>query len=290
MKVGCMISRVTMLFTVIGVLALAGGVAAAGASTSGVGAEQPSAGTAATPNALDKARQAMQKARQALNKARFAVNQNRTTRRTANRALAIANKALADAAAAAGDAAEALATAERAQADATQANARLDATETVSDTEAGEVSTTDTLDYVALGGPEVTVTVPPSGLIEVWASVEFGNNVDPPDGLVALYEDGVRVAIEGQDQLVCGSPDLGDALLSAFGSLSDPTITMSTPPGGGLIGLGCGTIGEAPAPVLFQRPPGQHTYELRYAWGDCGCAPSTAGVFSDRTLIVGPRP
>ena len=207
----------------------------------------------------------------------------------ADAASTTATAAAAAAASAASQAATALATAQGAQTDATKANARLDASQTASDTQAGEVSTTELLDYVSLGGPQVTVTVPPSGLIEVWATVTFGNATEPPDGLVGLYEDGQPVDIAGQ-QGICGSADIDSALLSAFASLAVDTITMSTPPAGGIIGIGCGTIGEAPAPVLLQRPPGEHTYELRYAWADCGCGSSTAGVFSDRTLIVGPRP
>jgi hypothetical protein len=64
-------------------------------------------------------------------------------------------------------------------------------------------------------------------------------------------------------------------------------LTISTPPTVPGFGGICGTIGDAPAPVLFNQPPGEHTYELRYA--DCGCSPGDDAVFSNRTLRVGPR-
>lgn len=287
MKVGSMISRVTVLFAVIGALALAGAVTAAGASAAGTGTEQAAAGTAAAPNALDKARQAMQKARQALNKARFAVNQNRATRRTANRALAVANQATQAAQTAqqtANGAAQAAAKATQdaatALAAANRANDRLDDLAVASNEVTGSNSTTEELDYVSLGGPTVQATVPPSGLIEVWATVTFE---DPADGLVALYEDGQRVVVEGQDGF-CGSLNIDDSLLTA--SFPPGTsVTLSTPPGLAL--AGCGTVGAAAGPVMFERPPGPHTYELRYA--DCGCDPGPA-TFSGRTLRIAPRP
>ena len=91
---------------------------------------------------------------------------------------------------------------------AAKANDRLDGLAVQSATAGGTVTTGDEDDYVALGGPEVTVTVPDSGLIEVWSTVTFG---DPSDGLVALYEDGQR--IPNDDSLgICGSGTLGDVL------------------------------------------------------------------------------
>jgi hypothetical protein len=51
---------------------------------------------------------------------------------------------------------------------------------------------------------------------------------------------------------------------------------------------GCASLG-APGPVLFERPPGEHTYELRYAV--CGCPGGTGtATFSDRLLVVRPVP
>jgi hypothetical protein len=141
-------------------------------------------------------------------------------------------------------------------------------------TAAGTVSTPSE-EFVALaGGPSLTVTVPASGLIEVWAQAAINE-----DGAVSLYEDGK--SMPGQAEL-CG-PEGAGALFAVEASFSEP-ILIGTPAGPGF-GL-CGNQG-APAPVLFQTTPGTHTYELRYA--DCGCGGEDP-TFSDRRLFVGPRP
>lgn len=200
--------------------------------------------------------------------------QAETALRVARRARKIGRRALSQVAAATQAAAAA-------QADADAANSRLDSLGPTSDADAGSVTTGSNSQYVSLGGPSATVTVPASGLIEVWATVRFE---DPADGQVALFEDGQLVPIPGQDG-VCGNGTLDDVLVSAqFGS--GQAITLSTPPAI-IFGLGCGTAGAAPGPVLLERPPGTHTYELRYA--DCDCDPADA-EFTDRTLRVAPRP
>ena len=208
-----------------------------------------------------KAREALQKARAALQKGRTALQKGRTALQTGQLALETGTGAL-----------------ELAE----QATARLDGAAIVSATASGTVETASELDYVALGGPQVTVTVPPSGVIELWATVRFE---DPSDGLVALYEDGERVVIGGQSNL-CGSADIPDALLSATLGPGAP-VTLSTPSAALPFFSGCGTIGDAPASVQLRRPPGEHTYSLRYA--DCGCDPGAAG-FSNRTLAIAGRP
>jgi hypothetical protein len=127
------------------------------------------------------------------------------------------------------------------------------------------------------GGPSVTVTVPASGLIEVWAQA-----VVYAEGAVSLFEDGKPLA--GQAKLCSPQEDTG-VLFAVAAEVGEP-ITVGTPALGG-VGL-CGSLG-APGPVLFQTTPGTHTYELRYA--SCGCedAVEPAG-FSDRRLFVAPRP
>lgn len=162
---------------------------------------------------------------------------------------------------------------------AANANARIDSTSVVSDAVNG-VATSDTTAYVRDGssvGPQVTVTVPASGIIEVWASV----HVDDVEGAVGLFEDGQLVSLGDQ----IGGADCGidDAILGTTGA---GPLSLSTAPAFDGSGLACGTIGNAPSPILFQRSPGEHTYELRYA--DCGCfgGPST---FSERVLRVAPR-
>ena len=137
---------------------------------------------------------------------------------------------------------------------------------------AGTVSTAEESDFVDLGGPQVTVTVPQSGLIEVWAQVAIA------DGAVSIYEDGEQ--LPGQDPNgVCDGPS---GTLLSFPSV--PEFVTSTP--GSFSFIGCGGS-SAPGPALFETTPGQHTYELRYA--DCGCDAADA-EFSDRTLRVAPRP
>lgn len=159
------------------------------------------------------------------------------------------------------------------------ANAKIDSARIVSDAVAG-VATTSSPTYErdpSSVGPQVTVTVPDSGLIEVWASV----HVDDVEGTVGIFEDGQEVPLGDQ----IGGADCGtdNAILGTTGA---GPVSLSTPPSFDGSGLACGTIGNAPAPILLNRPPGTHTYELRYA--DCGCfgGPST---FSERVLRVAPR-
>ncbi|HSK50719.1 MAG TPA: hypothetical protein VK889_09540, partial [Solirubrobacterales bacterium] len=125
------------------------------------------------------------------------------------------------------------------------------------------------------GGPQVTVEVPASGLIEVWAQVRFET-----EGAVALFEDGKKMP--GQAQF-CGFEEETAALLSSAFPIEPITLaTPSTPP---FASPFCGVSG-APAGVLFQATPGPHTYELRYQIG-CGCEPEA--TFSNRLLRVAPR-
>jgi hypothetical protein len=154
------------------------------------------------------------------------------------------------------------------------AQAAIDSTRIRTATAAASV-TTESEEFVALaGGPSVQVTVPSSGLIEVWAQATIDE-----EGAVALFEDGRPMP--GQAEL-CG-PEAGPgALFSVEGGAGEP-IAVATPSGSGL-GI-CGNLG-APGPVLFQTSPGTHTYELRYAF--CGCGGPSA-TFSDRRLFVGPR-
>jgi hypothetical protein len=155
------------------------------------------------------------------------------------------------------------------------AQAAIDSTRIRTASVAGS-ATTESEEFVALaGGPSVQVTVPSSGLIEVWAQVTIDG-----DGAVSLFEDGR--ALTGQSELC--SPDEEVGVLFSVPNAGEP-LTVATPAGAG-VGL-CGSVG-APSPVLFQTTPGTHTYELRYA--SCGCGDAGEPVtFSDRRLFVGPR-
>jgi len=170
----------------------------------------------------------------------------------------------------------AIVTAGTAQATANGTAAEIDTTRVASATAPGQVSTNNNLgDYANLGGPSVHLTVPSSGLIEVWAQAEIK---DDNGGAVALFEDGKPVT-GGTDADFCGTNDAlflmtggGSGSFGAFGTPANPSF------------IGC-TAAGAPAAVIFQRTPGPHTYDLRYS--DCGCG--GGGVFRNRVLRVAGR-
>ena len=208
-----------------------------------------------------------------------------TAKQAADAAQSSANQAKASADSAQTSANNAQTSANSAQTSANAAAAELAALRSKSDTDSPTVSTTEVNNYVDLGGPSVTVTVPASGLIEVWAQAAI------TDGAVSLYEDGQQVPDQDPDDnclnFITGGPPPappppGGPLLAAAGG---PEITLATPGDVQFFGY-CGSTG-APSPVLLHAgSAGQHTYELRYA--SCGCGPQAD--FSDRTLTVAPRP
>jgi hypothetical protein len=255
------------------VLALAVAAPTIGATTSrGVIAE----------NALDiakNAREIAKSAKRTANRARGAAKSALDIANGASAAASVAStkadnaQAAADTAAGKADAASSAATSAGAKADAVAA--ALAASQAKSASANGTVSTTNDTSYEDLGGPSVTVTVPASGLIEVWVQAEVS------DGAVSLFEDGNQVP--GQDPSdVCaqGGPPPPDPLLADFGG---GPIVLSTP--ASFNPSGCGGL-SAPGSVLFKTTPGQHTYSLRYAWCSCG----VQGDFSDRFLAVAPKP
>jgi hypothetical protein len=131
--------------------------------------------------------------------------------------------------------------------------------------------------------------VPASGLIEVYAAATFGedgNMAVAADGAIALFEDGQQVPVSEDALGICASPPLDGPMLSAGGLDTGDETTLATP--AALNPFGCGVAGATPSPILLERPPGQHTYELRYADAGCGCAAEPA-AFSNRTLRVAPR-
>ncbi len=221
----------------------------------------------------------------ALAKAKRALNLGRAARRDAAAAKAVATAARAAASTAGNQAAGAKATATaagnaaagaRVSAAATQA--QFDATRIVSATEPALVTSTAAIgEYEAKGGPTVQATVPSSGLIEVWAQVEIK---DDEGGAVGLYEDGQKVPGISATE-ICGDDS---ALIDMQGAGGPGEFAaFSTPPTPSL--LGCANAG-APAPLLLSRPPGPHTYELRYS--ECSCGGESE--FRNRVLRVAPRP
>jgi hypothetical protein len=223
----------------------------------------------------------------ALAKARVALRTARTAQQRTRRALLAAATAQGAALAAQGGADSAKADADAAKQEAASAKsaaagaqARLDATKVVSGTESATVASSAPFgEYEAKGGPSVQMTVPASGLIEVWAQVEIK---DEEGGAVGLFEDGHVVTGISVPE-ICGD---GSALIDMQGVGVGEFTTFSTPPTPGF--LGCAN-GGAPAPVLLSRPPGPHAYELRYS--ECSCNPGGSGAeFRNRVLRVAPRP
>jgi hypothetical protein len=251
------------------VLALAVAAPTIGATTSrGVIAE----------NALDIAKDARsiaKSAKRTANRARGAAQSALDIANGANAAANVAStkadnaQASANAAAGKADTASSAATSAGAKADAVAAD--LAASKAKTQTVAASVTTSNQTGYDDLGGPSVTVTVPASRMVELWAQV------DAEDGAVAVFEDGALVDLD--PNVACAGP--GGAILSVPGS---PNAIVSTPNGSPFGGL-CGGAGP-PAPILLTTSPGEHTYSLRYA--DCGCGGTVN--FSDRFLAVAPRP
>lgn len=233
----------------------------------------------ARAQAHESVRQALVDVRHALHVAQRARRIARAGRNKARTALATARSLVDDIQQALDRASTALNNSETALGAAQSANSRLDSTRIVSDAVAG-VATTSSPTYErdpTSVGPQVTVTVPDSGLIEVWASV----HVDDVEGSVGIFEDGQLITLGDQ----IGGADCGTDH-AIIGTTGAGPVSLSTPPSFDGSGLACGTIGNAPAPILLKRPPGSHTYELRYA--DCGCfgGPSS---FSERVLHIAPR-
>lgn len=226
----------------------------------------------ATANRGAVADQALQIGKEAREMAKTAKRAANKARGTAKAALDVANSALTAATTAANKADAATTTAAGAATKADAVAAELGASKTSSASANGIVTTANETDYQNLGGPSVTVTVPASGLIEVWAQVEA------EEGAIALFEDGVQVP-DLDPNGACDGP--GGALLSVPGS---PSAIVATPASGFVL---CGQPGP-PGPVLIRSTAGEHTFSLRYA--DCGCDPGIDGTFSDRFLAVAPRP
>ncbi len=238
---------------------------------------------AVAEQALDiskEAREIAKSAKRAANRARGVANSALTTANAANSAASAASTkadsaaGAAEAASAKADAASAAATGAATKADAVAAE--VAASKAKSASANGTVSTTNDTSYEDLGGPAVTITVPTSGLIEVWAQATI------TDGAASLFEDGQQVPDQDPDQFCSGGgvPPPGDALIAVPGG---GTATLATP--AQFNPAGCGSF-TAPSSVLFKTSPGQHTYSLRYAWCSCGAQ----GDFSDRFLAVAPVP
>jgi hypothetical protein len=221
--------------------------------------------TVLTPRVTQElSKRALAKARMALRSARGADQKAKQARSAATRASRTGIRALA--------------AARNAQVAAGTANAAIEATKVRAGVAAAG-ATTASESFVALpGGPSVAVTVPPSGLIEVWAQVTMDEA-----GAVSLFQDGAEMP--GQSES-CGPPGGGGALLSGEAlAIPETPVALATPATPPF----CATDGP-PSPVLFQTTPGAHTYELRYASCGCGGGETSPVTFSERRLFVATRP
>jgi hypothetical protein len=116
-------------------------------------------------------------------------------------------------------------------------------------------------------GPSVTVTVPTSGLVELYARVHIKNDANG-EGMVGLR-------IDGAPAEACGANGL-------------PILTLASADLDFATGGGCGTQGSGSS-IMVTATPGTHTFDLVYGIGKTGAGPTTVH-FSDRRLYVAPRP
>jgi hypothetical protein len=131
---------------------------------------------------------------------------------------------------------------------------------------------------LATPGPQANVTVPTSGLAEVYAKVDFSGN--QASGSVGLSVDGNLNHVGCFDTLpgyLINGPNGGSA-------------TGATAAGGG-DGQDCGVLAPdgAPSSVMIHTTPGPHTFKLVYSGVSMAGAPRTIN-FSNRFLAVAPRP
>ena len=228
--------------------------------------------------ALGLSRQARRAARLARNEASSAGDHAEEARAHANAATALGEENRSQLAAAQGDvrAVNARVDALRAQVEELAAQAGGGGKVVSAEAPALVSTASPTGEFEALGGPSVQLTVPPSGLIEVWAQVAID---DEEGGAVGLFEDGAEVDGIAEPE-ICGEDS---ALIDASGGGPGNFVLFASPPVPGVIGC---TSAGAPAAILLSRPPGPHTYELRYAQCSCGGAPAE---FKDRVLRIAPR-
>ena len=139
-----------------------------------------------------------------------------------------------------------------------------------SEVTAMEGTTSTTPVDLATPGPSVTVTVPSSGLIEVYAqAIIFGS---ASRGIVTLEEDGTVLPGQSTD-CIASSPGQPSGILSGLAL------------GGGLFATvpgQCKTTGP-PGLLIFHTTPGTHTYKLVYSSDGGG-----GSFFQNRVLSVAP--
>ncbi len=136
--------------------------------------------------------------------------------------------------------------------------------------------------FVAKDGPSVTIDVPASGLVAVFASADLKviGNYFPSFATVGLFVDG---------NLAPGLPDCGGGGggLMKTQTTNSPTAyaTFFTGPVGGNADC-AGTTTQYGQPVIVKVTPGQHTFELRYVAGNT--VASSLSAARNRLLVVTP--
>jgi hypothetical protein len=129
---------------------------------------------------------------------------------------------------------------------------------------------------LATVGPEVTVTVPASGLAEVYAQADFSSSSSNIVGRVGLSVDG-NLTLVG-----CGSKT---GVLFDDGPPDGTSVTVATSARGGTTNCGARLPGLA-SPVMVKTTPGSHQFKLVYS-ASTSDAGSTV-TFSSRLLAVAP--
>lgn len=269
------------------VLILAGVIAAAVAIPA-LADSGPTAKTASvkglSKRALAKAKDSLRMARAAKRAANRAANAANDAEAVAHTAQSTASAAQSAATAASGSAAGALKAATSAsekaggaELNAKEAKAEVASTRPKIGVAAGTVSSKSLSFEKLSGGPSVTVNVPPTGLVQVWAQALIEG-----EGAVSLYEG--NQPVEGQAIDCNGAKGV---LFAAETPLGEPVLA-ATPAAYSISGA-CATLG-APGPVLFRSTAGEHTFELRYAACSCSEGPPDEATFSKRQLVVAPLP
>jgi hypothetical protein len=126
-------------------------------------------------------------------------------------------------------------------------------------------------------GPQVTVNVPASGLVELYAQARIDGTSNSVGGL-GLAIDGVTsnsVRCFTRAGLLLETPET-------------PAASFATAPSAD--GTACGTaLPGMPGPLMLSLSPGQHTFKIVYYAVSASAGPETV-TFSDRRLHVAARP
>ena len=189
-------------------------------------------------------------ATQALRAAQRARRIARAARRKADESLATSTAMLGDVDKALADSANALTAAQQAESDAAAAltaadnvSARVDTTKIVEANVGGTASvTTDGYSAdPASPGPSVTVNVPSSGYIEVWASARLQT-----EGAVGLVENGQEVNLGQEGFCTGGSPGPDNALFADLAGAAPDQLSAPRPAPGssGSAGTSASTAGR----------------------------------------------